>query len=159
MVNVSLEQLELITEVLFNPQGNLSKKEEAEKISLLYESTPSCYKELFEYFVKTKKDICQFWILQTLINLTNKYYNNYTPEDRANIRAALLNIISFYLSQYQIKAHVVNKFCQYYLVWIKFDFPENNKNAFLDLMKLIETASNDNIKLNIMSKYYMFIII
>lgn len=153
MVITSLEEVEKMAEILYNPSANKELKEEVEKLSLIYENSPQSYIELFEYFLKTKKDICQFWIMQMLINLTNKHYSEMGSEHRSNFRQALLNLIHFYLSQGNIKNHVSNKFCQLFINWVKYDYPENYSSVFHDIMSLIYKSENDNTRMNIMCKF------
>jgi hypothetical protein len=152
MVITSQEEVEKMAEILYNPTTIKEVKEEKEKLSLQYENTSGSYIELFEYFFKTKKDICQFWILQMLINITNRHYNSFSQEQRSNFRSALINLINFYLSQNAIKTHVSNKFCQLFINWVKFDFPENCDSLFHQIIALIYKAENDNVRLNIMCK-------
>ena len=150
MVITSLEEVEKMSEILYNPTSKKEVKEEYEKLSLLYESTPDSYIELFEYFIKTKKDICQFWILQMLINLSNKHYNIYSIDNKKNFRFALINLVNLYLSQNVIKTHVSNKYCQLFINWIKFDFPENCNSSFHDILGLIYSENNENARINIL---------
>ena len=152
MVITSQEEVEKMAEILYNPSSKKELKEQFEKLSLVYENTPESYMELFEYFLKTKKDICQFWILQMLINITNRHYNTFSLEHKSNFRSALVNLINYYLSQNTIKTHVSNKYCQLFINWIKFDFPENCSTLFHDIISLIIKSENDSIRLNIMCK-------
>ena len=149
MVITSLEEVERMAEILYNPTAKKETKEEFEKLSLLYDSTPTSFIELFEYFFKTNKDICQFWILQMMINLTNRHYYAYLPENKSHFRTALINLINIYITQKPIKTHVSNKFCQLFINWVKFDFPENCNTLFHDIIGLIYNSTNDNFRLNI----------
>jgi hypothetical protein len=90
-----------------------------------------------------------------LINITNKHYLALSTEHRTNFRSALLNLINFYLSQGQVKNHVSNKFCQLFINWTKFDFPENCNSIFHDVIALIYKAENDSVRLNIMCKKFL----
>ena len=145
------EDVEKMAEILYNPSSPKEMKAHYEQLSTLYESSPGSYMELFEYFMKSKKDICQFWIIQTLINYTNNYYGNYSESDKENFRITIIKIISQYLSQMQIKVHVSNKFCQFFINWIKFDFPENCSTTIHELLDLVYKAESDNIRLNLLS--------
>ena len=149
---VNLEDLEKLTEKLYGPQQDPSLNLYEKSISDSYIQNYSLFTELFELFITTKSNHCQFWILNKLINLVQTKYNNFSDEEKLNFRKILLFLFENKIDKISSTTFINGKFCLLLINWMINDFPENWSNFFKDFMNLSLESSEEGGKIHKISK-------
>ena len=151
---VNLVDLEKLTEKLYGPQTDNTLNLYEKELSESYLANHSKYTELFEFFIQTESVHCQFWILNNLINLVEKKYPILSSEEKENFRRIILFLFEHKISKINSTTYTSSKFCLFLLSWMKNDFPEAWSNFFKDILNIIYGATDDSLKIKMISNDY-----
>ena len=150
---IKLEDLEKLTEKLYGPQQDNSLNIYENNISNSYFENHCKFSELFEFFIQTESVHCQFWIWNNLINLVEKKYSIFTSEEKANFRNIITHLFENKISKITSTPYTSSKFCLFLISWMKNDFPESWPTFFKDILKLVYSATDETIRIKMISKY------
>jgi len=157
--NVSLTELEKLTTIIFkNPNADKSLTQTLHDLSDQCESDPTTFQDLFQHFINTNVDTCQFWLLNILINISSTKYKYLTDEDRSKFRSALIYLFDSCITKLTSKQYILSKYCVLFVSWLKHDYPENWSDAFKILLSCIFNSQNVHENLLKLSKYYYLLI-
>jgi hypothetical protein len=151
---INLDDLEVMTQNLYGPKQDPSISEYAKQLTEYYVSNYSFFPQLFDFFIKTNNQHCQFWLLDLLIHLVNSCYSGFQPDDKAKFREYLINLFQNHITKIQTATFISNKYGLLFINWLKHDYPENWPELVKDLVQLIFSTTDENLK---MQKVVMFI--
>ena len=147
MTTPELVKVEGIISQLYGPNPGKEITDYCEGIKNFYLQNLQNFQDLFNSYMKTQNSHFSFWLLDILITLTNTQYNNLSPQLKETFRNYLKQLILNSTNSVNNISFIFNKFCFLVIIWLKFDYPENNSSFWNDILQNIFETQNQNEKL------------
>ena len=147
MTSTELSKLESIISSLYGPNPSQEVTSYCEGLKNYYLSTPTQIQDLFTAFTSTTNPHFSFWILDVLITLTNTSYPALDPNTKTYIRSQLIHIINTHINCLNTLPFVANKFSLLFIIWIKYDYPEQCPSFLQEILTCIWNTTDQSAKL------------
>ena len=143
-----LKKVEQLIPEYYGPNYNIETVKFINDVADYYVDNPNKFVELFNNFISTEIKQYKLWILNTLIQMISKKYQNLDNNTKNNFRQCLLSVFSLDFDKIFNELFVIKKYCELFNNFIFYDFPENNNTIFNDILTNIYSTEDIIIKIN-----------